>query len=1112
DELHTLLLEQHGEEQGNRLFARYGEAFPAAYRDDFPARNAVYDIQRIEDLEQRGGLNMNLYRPLEATSELLRFKLFFAERPLPLSDAVPMLEDMGVEVVEERPYEIRRPGAGPVWIHDFGMSYARDRELDMGKVRDVFQEAFAAILRSEAESDGFNRLVLGARLTWREIVILRACCKYLRQTRLTFSQEYMEQALAGNPAIARGLVELFQARFDPARPADADRRAERLRGELTDAIDQVANLDEDRILRSFLGMVEATLRTNYHQTGDGARPKPYLSFKLDPTKVPSLPKPRPMFEVFVYSPRTEAVHLRGGRVARGGIRWSDRREDFRTEVLGLMKAQIVKNAVIVPVGAKGGFVVKRPPADGGREALQDEVVACYSTFMRGLLDLTDNRAADGRVVPPPDVVRYDDDDPYLVVAADKGTATFSDLANSIAAEYGFWLDDAFASGGSAGYDHKVMGITARGAWESVKRHFREMGVDTQTTDFTVAGIGDMSGDVFGNGMLLSRHIKLVAAFDHRHIFLDPHPDPESSFKERERVFKLPRSSWADYDAKLISAGGGIHPRSAKSIAVTPEVKEALAISANALTPTELVNAILKAPVDLIYNGGIGTYVKAQSETHAQVGDRANDALRVNGRELRCRAFAEGGNLGCTQLGRIEYALSGGRINTDAIDNSAGVDTSDHEVNIKILLGLPIAEGELTEKQRNALLAEMTDDVAALVLRDNVFQTQSLSVTGRIAPHLLDAHQRFIQFLEKTGRLNRALEFLPSDEEIAERRAKGIGLTSPERAVLLAYSKIWLYDELLASTLPDDSWVATALARYFPKALRERYATYMPRHPLKREIIATYVDNSMVNRVGSTFVHQLLETTGAKPYEIVRAYLLNREIFGFVELWKAIEALDNEVDDAVQSAMLLDTSRLIVRGTTWFLRSRRLAEDMAGTIAHFTPQVAALATRLPQLLDPGERVRVDNAVAAYVAKGVPQPLAARVVTFDTLYAALDIVEVAGTAKRPVETIAELYFALATRFGLPWLREKIAALPGDAHWQILAKGAMQDDLSSLQRTITAEVLHGGADSGAPAKLVAAWEDRNRRSVERAVQLFGELRASSAVDAAMLSVALRELRNLV
>ncbi|HZA84745.1 MAG TPA: NAD-glutamate dehydrogenase domain-containing protein, partial [Actinomycetes bacterium] len=685
--------------------------------------------------------------------------------------AVPMLEDLGVEVVEDRPYEIHRPGAGPVWIHDFGMTYARDRELDLSKVRDVFQEAFAATLRSLAESDGFNRLVLGARLTWREIVVLRAYCKYLRQTRLTFSQEYMEQALANNPHIARWLVELFQARFDPTQPEDAGGRADELRRRLASSIDQVANLDEDRILRSFLGMVEATLRTNFFQAGPDGQPKPYLSFKLNPAQVPSLPKPRPMFEVFVYSPRTEAVHLRGGKVARGGIRWSDRREDFRTEILGLMKAQMVKNAVIVPVGAKGGFVVKQPPASGGREALMEEVVACYSTMMRGLLDITDNRV-DGKVVAPADVVRYDGDDPYLVVAADKGTATFSDLANSIAQEYGFWLDDAFASGGSAGYDHKKMGITARGAWESVKQLFRELGVDTQTTDVTVVGIGDMSGDVFGNGMLLSRHLKLVGAFNHLDVFLDPDPDPEVSFAERERLFALPRSSWSDYDPAKISEGGGVWPRTAKSIPLSEQARRALGLEVEALTPNELINAMLKAPVDLLFNGGIGTYVKSSRETHADAGDRANDAVRVDGDELRAKVVGEGGNLGFTQLGRVEYALAGGRINTDFIDNSGGVDCSDHEVNIKILLNQLVSDGDLTRKQRDKLLADMTDDVATAVLQDNYRQVQAISVTEAQAPQLLDEHARLIRSLERAHRLDRRLEFLPDNEELAERQAAG----------------------------------------------------------------------------------------------------------------------------------------------------------------------------------------------------------------------------------------------------------------------------------------------------------------------------------------------------
>ena len=1111
DDLKQALIEAVGEARGNDLARQYGAAFPAAYREDFTARAAVPDIQMVARLSEAEPLGMSLYRPLEAAPGTLRFKLYRLGEPVTLSDSLPMLEHMGLKVLDERPYRVTPESSPPIWMHDLGMqSGIADTEVEIDALHSIFEEAFGRVFVGEVENDDFNRLVLAARLPAQEIVVLRSYAKYLRQIGFPLSQAFIEATLAAHADVARALVELFKIRFDPDGTAGAGAKtADKVR-EIEAALEQVQNLSEDRVLRQYLAMILATTRTNFWLRDAAGRRKSFVSFKFDPSKVPGLPEPKPMFEIFVYSPRFEGVHLRGGKVARGGLRWSDRPEDFRTEVLGLVKAQMVKNTVIVPVGSKGGFVLKRAPPSSDREGYLKEGVACYQDYLRGLLDITDNRVGE-RIVPPPRVKRHDPDDPYLVVAADKGTATFSDYANGISKEYGFWLGDAFASGGSAGYDHKAMGITARGAWESVKRHFREMGIDTQTTDFTVAGIGDMSGDVFGNGMLLSRHIKLVAAFDHRHIFLDPDPDTEASFDERARMFTLPRSSWADYNAKLISAGGGIYPRSAKSIAITPQVKAALGIAVDALAPIELVNAILKTPVDLLYNGGIGTYVKAQSESHADVGDRANDALRVNGRELKCKVFAEGGNLGCTQLGRIEYALAGGRINTDAIDNSAGVDTSDHEVNIKILLGLAITEGELTEKQRNTLLAEMTDDVAALVLRDNYFQTQALSVTGRIAPQLLDAQQRFIQYLEKGDRLNRELEFLPSDEEIAERRSNGIGLTSPERAVMLAYSKIWLYDELLASTLPDDPWVETALARYFPKPLRERYAAYMARHPLKREIIATHVTNSMINRVGSTFVHRLLETTGGKPHEIVRAYLLNREIFGFVTLWQQIEALDNKVDDAVQSAMLIDTARLIDRGTTWFLRSRRLSEDMAATITHFAARVDALATRLRELLDEADRARIEAAIAHYVAQGVSRDLAERVVTFDTLYATLDIVEVADSRQRPVEIVAELYFDLATRLGLAWLREMIVALPGQAHWQMLAKGAMLDDLSGLQRTITGEVIAGGGDITAPSGLIAAWQDRNRRGIERAAKLLGELRTAAPIDAAMLSVALRELRSL-
>ncbi|HZB59496.1 MAG TPA: NAD-glutamate dehydrogenase [Actinomycetota bacterium] len=1110
DELHSLLLELHGEEEGNTLFSSYGEAFPAAYLDDFPARNAVYDIQRMEDLAERGGLNMNLYRPLEAPPGTLRFKLFWADRPLPLSDAVPMLEDMGVEVVEERPYELHPPGQGPVWIHDFGVTYTGDGDVDLGRVRDVFQEAFAAILRGEAESDGFNRLVLRAHLTWRQIVVLRAYCKYLRQTRLAFSQEYMEQALAGNPQIARWLVELFESRFDPTQPDGAEARAAKLRERLADSIDQVANLDEDRILRSFLSMVEATLRTNFFQEGLDGEPKRYLSFKLDPAQVPSLPKPRPMFEVFVYSPRTEAVHLRGGKVARGGIRWSDRREDFRTEILGLMKAQMVKNAVIVPVGAKGGFVVKQPPAEGGREALMDEVVACYSTMMRGLLDITDNRV-DGKVVPPADVVRYDDDDPYLVVAADKGTATFSDLANSIAQEYGFWLDDAFASGGSAGYDHKKMGITARGAWESVKQLFRETGLDTQSTDFTVVGIGDMSGDVFGNGMLLSRHIKLVGAFNHLHVFLDPDPDPEVGFAERERLFALPRSSWSDYDTGKISEGGGVWPRSAKSIPLSEQVRRALDIQAEALTPHELINAMLKAPVDLLWNGGIGTYVKAARETHGDVGDRTNDAVRVNGGELQAKVVGEGGNLGFTQLGRIEYALHGGRINTDFIDNSGGVDCSDHEVNIKILLNQVVADGDMTRKQRDKLLADMTDDVATAVLQDNYRQVQAISVTEAQAPQLLDEHARLMRRLERANRLDRRLEFLPNNEELAERRAAGGGLTRPELAVLLAYAKIVLQEELVASDVPEDEYLADDLERYMPPKLREKFRKQLRRHPLRRDIIATYVTNSMVNRAGSTFANRLRDETGARPPDVARAYTVAREVFDIRRLWKDLATLDTVVPADVQLELQAEGRKMIERSALWFLRNRRQPMDIAATVSHFAPGIASLAQELPKLLAPADSESLERLAERFTAAGVPPELASRVASLDALFSGLNVIEVATACGETVETVAAVYFALGYRLDLHWLRDQIAKLPAETHWQTLAQGALRDDLYSEQRQLTIEVLKPGTEDKDADTLIDAWLEENASAIERANAILSDLKEAETLDIAMLSVALREIRTL-
>ncbi len=878
DDLSEALLESYGEERGLGLLRRYGDAFPAAYRDDFPARAAVADIAHMESCAQNfPDIALSLAQPLEAEG-LLRFKLFAAARPLPLSDVMPLLENMGVRVLDQRPYEVPTDH-GLVWIHDFGLRPA-EADLEADDVKGVFTEAFAAAWRGEAENDGFNRLVLGAGLTTREVAVLRAYSKYLRQVGSAFSQAYMERTLAANPHIARLLVDLFQARFDPARQPDADDEASVLTKQLEAAIDVVASLDEDRILRSFLALVQATLRTNWFRRTDAGHP---VAFKLDPAQVPDLPLPRPRYEIWVCSPRVEGVHLRGGRVSRGGLRWSDRKEDFRTEVLGLMKAQMVKNAVIVPVGAKGGFVMKRPPATSDRDAVAAEVAACYREFVSGLLDLTDNIEG-GEVVRPPAVVAYDGDDPYLVVAADKGTATFSDLANSIAAEYGFWLGDAFASGGSSGYDHKKMGITAKGAWESVKRHFRDLGVNAETEPITVVGIGDMSGDVFGNGLLCSRSLKLVAAFDHRHIFLDPNPDPAASGAERERLFKMARSSWADYDAEVISAGGGVFPRTAKLIPLSPEVRAALDVDFEATQPAELIKAILRAPVDLLWNGGIGTYVKASTETNGDVGDKANDAVRIDATELRARVVGEGGNLGFTQRSRIEFALAGGHINTDAIDNSGGVDCSDHEVNIKILLDTVVADGEMTVRQRDRLLAEMTDEVAAMVLRDNYDQTGALATARAQAAPMVDVHARYLRRLESEDGLDRAIEFLPSDEVLAQRRSAGTGLTSPEFAVLLAYTKLAVSSKLLASDAPEDPWFCRSLAAYFPTPLRdERFASAMERHPLRREIIATRVTNLVVDRAGTSFIHRLTEETGAPVPELIRAHAAAWQIFGLEEL-------------------------------------------------------------------------------------------------------------------------------------------------------------------------------------------------------------------------------------
>ncbi|GII82792.1 NAD-glutamate dehydrogenase [Sphaerisporangium siamense] len=1095
------------------LTRRYLRAFPEGYKADFGPATAVADLRRLEELAVSDGIAMDLYQPGDRGQCDLRFKVYRIGAAVSLSQVLPLLSRMGVEVVDERPYQIARAGDETGWIYDFGLRCPLTEDLGLEDFKRLFQDAFAALWRGEIESDGFNGLVLAAGLTWEQAQILRMYAKYLRQAGTTFSQRYIEKVLLGNVRLARLLVRLFEARLDPRRGDDArEDLSEALREEILAALEEVASLDEDRILRAYLEIVLATLRTNAFQRVAGKR-KPYISVKFDSSAISVLPLPRPKFEIFVYSPRVEGVHLRFGKVARGGLRWSDRMEDFRTEVLGLVKAQMVKNTVIVPTGSKGGFVVKRPPAGGGRDELMAEGVACYRQFISGLLDVTDN-LVDNVVVPPQDVVRHDGDDTYLVVAADKGTATFSDIANSVAKDYGFWLGDAFASGGSVGYDHKAMGITARGAWESVAYHFRSMGVDVQSTDFTVVGVGDMSGDVFGNGMLLSRHIRLVAAFDHRHVFVDPSPDAARGFEERARLFALPRSSWADYNPELISSGGGVWPRAAKSVPVSPQMRAALGIpdGVSALTPNDLISAILKAPVDLLWNGGIGTYVKASSESHADVGDKANDSLRVNAGELRCKVVGEGGNLGLTQLARIEFALNGGYVNTDFIDNSAGVDTSDHEVNIKILLDRVVREGRLGDRERDQLFLDMTDEVAGLVLRDNKAQNVVLAAARAQAPEMLHIHARYLRKLEREGVINRELEALPSDKTLAERRQAGLGLTAPEFSVLLAYTKLTVDHQLLASDLPDDPFLEPWLVSYFPSALRERFRAAMDGHPLRREIIATCVVNDLVNASGTTFIFRFGEEIGASVPDIARAYLVSREVFELPTFWRAVEALDNKVDTATQLAMLLEGRKLAERGARWLLGNRRPPIDLASTARFFAEGADGLLPHLPKLLAGPDLAAFEERRDGFVARGVPADLAERAAVMVPAYSTFDLVEIASRTSRPVGEVAEVYFDLADRLQLARLRERVIALPRDNRWNSMARAALRDDLYAAHATLTRDVLTHSLPGLSPEERLAGWSKANSAAVARARQTLSEIWESDHFDLATLSVALRAIRTLV
>ncbi len=1113
DRLSERLLDQYGEEQGGALIERFGSGFSAGYRDDFDPRIAVMDMGRILQVVEGERLAMSFYRTLDESEQTVHFRLFHRDISLPLSDVIPVLENLGLRVVAESAYGVREQGGPQVWVQDFTLSYDHGANIEVDKVRDEFTDAFARVWFGEAESDAFNRLLLGTRLTWREIAVLRAYARYLRQIQFAFSTDYIAETFAEHLEVTGHLVELFQTRFDPDLEGDDDWRKQREDGtvaRIMEALEQVENLGQDRIIRQFLAVIQATLRTNFFQHDKDGQLKGYFSFKLNPAEIPDMPAPRPAFEIFVYSPAVEGVHLRGGKVARGGLRWSDRHEDFRTEVLGLVKAQQVKNAVIVPVGAKGGFVAKRQQPNASREEIEKEGVRCYQTFIRGLLDLTDNLVA-GEVVPPSRVLRKDEDDPYLVVAADKGTATFSDIANEISKEYGHWLGDAFASGGSVGYDHKKMGITARGAWVSVQRHFRELGIDIQKTDFSVVGVGDMGGDVFGNGMLLSEHIQLVAAFNHMHIFIDPNPDSKASFVERQRLFNMPRSSWQDYEANLISEGGGVFLRAAKSIPISPQMQERFAIDADQLTPAELITALIKAPVDLFWNGGIGTYVKAESESHADVGDKANDTVRVNGSELRCRVVGEGGNLGLTQLGRVEYCLNGGRSNTDFIDNAGGVDCSDHEVNIKILLNAVVSRGDLTEKHRNQLLEDMTDAVSELVLRNNYHQTQAISMAESESVKRVDEYRRIISALDESGRMDRALEFLPSDEELLERRSQGRSLVRPELSVLISYSKGILKEELADSDIPNDSFLSRAVEGAFPQRLLDEYGEEVHGHSLRREIIATQIANDLVNRVGVSFITRLITSTGSTVPEVAAAYVTAVEVFQLANQWQAVEALDHQVDSALQTEMFIDLVRLTRRASRWLLRNRRHSFDPSSVIAEFQPGVMELEAALPSLVKGQAAESVQNRYQALTEQGVNNELAQFVACHHYLCGAISIISVARECGATNLEVAELFFAIGEELELHWFSKAINDIRVENEWQAQARDTYLEDLEWQQRSLTQGALTHICDKRDVSACLARWMERERPLIERWQNMLTQLHTNETTDFAMLAVANRELLDL-
>ena len=1103
EQLRGALMDAGTKQDATALSARFGDAFTSAYLDRTPSAEAAADVLQLSAVSAAQTVRVALHM---RDGSAARLKLFCWREPLALSDVLPVLENFGIRSLRQDP-EIIHPLSGEtLWVQDFEVEVPADStEISAREIEHLLPR----VLAGEAENDHLNRLVLAAGLDAREVIVLRVLARYVNQVGLPYGRADIERIVSGNADVARPLSEFFEARFDPGLDADQRREREAAASKALDAaLDAVVGLDADRVLRVLASVVRAGLRTNFWQRDSQGQPKPWVSLKLDPSKIPELPLPRPKFEIWVCSPTVEGVHLRGGKVSRGGLRWSDRSEDFRTEVLGLMKAQQVKNVVIVPVGAKGGFVTKHSPPRSDRDAFMAYGQACYRDFLRGLLDLTDNRVGDG-IESPRDLVRHDDDDPYLVVAADKGTATFSDIANGVAAEYDFWLGDAFASGGSAGYDHKKMGITARGAWESVKRHFREAGKNIQQDDFTVVGVGDMSGDVFGNGMLLSEHIRLVAAFDHRHVFIDPDPDAASSFAERKRLFALPRSSWADYDTSLVSAGGGVFPRDAKRIEISNEAARALDIKPGSWKPAELIRACLRAPVDLLWNGGIGTYVKAAHESNEDAHDRANDAVRVDGRDLRACVIGEGGNLGFTQAGRIEYALrgaggKGGRINTDAIDNSGGVHCSDREVNIKIALKDAMLRGTLQRDQRDALLAEMTDDVAAFVLRDNEVQSGAISLIEIQAAMRLDEHAALMRRLEREKLLDRALEGLPDDEDLQGRRSSGHGLTRPEIAVLMAYAKMALNAATLSASLPDDPYFLPALLANFPPALVDSHREALEHHRLRREIVATILSNDVVNRMGASFAHRLAEDHDAPLAAVVAAFATARDVLDAERYWQAIEGLDGKIPAKVQIRLMQQVSELIRHFSGWFVGVGFDGKaGLAPLVSRYAADVEQIEKLLPDILPPRYRDDYDRQLAALLGDQVPDALAHRLVATKALGGALDIADLSRNAKLSLAEAARTYFEIGEQLRMPWLLGAIVNLHVANTWQAMARGRLREDALRLHRDLAEQAMAAGG--------VEAWSSGHDARLKSTLARLADIQASTAQDFASLGVAVRELYDL-